>query len=467
MKVVAEVTLALILFHDAAQVRPSQIEADRGLIIRLLLVGLPLTVLFGFLAARVAFPAMPVMVALLLASALAPTDAGLGAATVLNPVVPVRIRRTLNVESGLNDGLVTPVVLFAIAAAAGEEGLRAGASVVHGLVDLGVGAAIGAVIGAGGGLVLGWSRRRELSTTSTRSLGVLVLPVLAYCLVALIGGNSFVAAFVAGTAFTAAASWVNEEESALDRTEGLSELLGFAVWLIFGLVAFPLIRDQIGWRELLFALLSLTVFRMIPVAVSLIGSGLRARSVAFIGWFGPRGLASVVFALLAVEDLEIDDSLRTAISTLALTVLLSVILHGLTADMFATRFGAWIDRERPPAETAPATEPRARRAVVPRWHSPVTTQPSLSRMPTIAPVEISNSSRFPRLWSFALTPFMVCRGTDDIFDSRLGSVHWRPGGCRAIQVPGRRESRALWRSGSGRCRDPGLRESAARLVRWV
>ena len=127
-------TLALILFHDAAQVRPRQIEADRGLIVRLLLVGLPLTVLFGFLAARVAFPAMPVMIALLLAAALSPTDAGLGAATVLNPVVPVRIRRTLNVESGLNDGLVTPVVLFAIAAAAGEEGLSAGASVVRGSV---------------------------------------------------------------------------------------------------------------------------------------------------------------------------------------------------------------------------------------------------------------------------------------------------------------------------------------------
>ncbi len=368
VKVVAEVTLALILFHDAAQVRPRQIEAERGLILRLLLVGLPLTVLLGFLAARVAFPTMPVMIALLLASALAPTDAGLGAATVLNPVVPVRIRRTLNVESGLNDGLVTPIVLFAIAAAAGEEGLSAGASVVRGLLDLAIGAALGAVVGAGGGVILGWSRRHDLSTPGTRSLGVLVLPVLAYCLVALINGNSFVAAFVAGTAFTAAAPWVDLEESALDRTEGLSELLGFAVWLIFGLAAFPLIHDHVGWRELLFALLSLTAFRMLPVAVSMIGSGLRTPSVAFIGWFGPRGLASVVFALLAVEDLEVDGSLRTAVSTLALTVLLSVILHGVTADLFATRYGAWVDRERPPAETAPATEPRARRSVVPRWH---------------------------------------------------------------------------------------------------
>ena len=222
------------------------------------------------------------------------------------------------------------------------------------------------MVGVGGGLLLGWSRRHDLSTAGTRSLGVLVLPLLAYCSAALVGGNSFVAAFVAGTAFTAAASWVDEEKSALDRTEGLSELLGFAVWLVFGVVALPLVREEVGWRELLFAMLSLTVFRMLPVAVSLIGSGLRARSIAFIGWFGPRGLASVVFALLAVEDLAVDESLRTAISTLAMTVLLSVIMHGLTADVLARRYGEWIEQVRPKTESAPATEPRARRSLVPR-----------------------------------------------------------------------------------------------------
>ncbi len=367
IKVIAEVTLALILFHDAAQVRPRQIEADRGLVLRLLLIGLPLTVLVGFLSARLMFPAMPVMVALFLAAALAPTDAGLGAATVLNPVVPVRVRRVLNVESGLNDGLVTPVVLFAIAALAGEEGLRPAVTLVEALADIGAGVLVGAVVGAGGGLLLGWSRRRELSTAGTRSLGVLVLPILAYCTTALVGGNSFVAAFAAGTAFTAAASWVDAEQFALDRTEGLSELLGFAVWLVFGLVALSVIRDRVGWRELLFAALSLTVFRMLPVAISLIGSGMRGRSVAFIGWFGPRGLASVVFALLAVEDLDLDEPLRAALSAITVTVLLSVLLHGLTADVFANRYGAWVARESPPAETAPATEPRARQSLVPRW----------------------------------------------------------------------------------------------------
>jgi NhaP-type Na+/H+ or K+/H+ antiporter len=119
VKLVAEVTLVLILFHDAAQVRPREIGADRGLYARLLLIGFPLTILLGFLLARLLFPDLPVMMALLLGAALAPTDAGLGAPTVLNPVVPTRVRRALNVESGLNDGLATPVVLFAIAVLAG------------------------------------------------------------------------------------------------------------------------------------------------------------------------------------------------------------------------------------------------------------------------------------------------------------------------------------------------------------
>ena len=295
---------------------------------------------------------------------------GPGAATVLNPVVPVRIRRALNVESGLNDGLVTPVVLFAIAAAAGEEGLSAGSVSFEALIRSRVGCGVGrGGRRSEGGLLLGWSRRRGLSTPDTRSLGVLVLPILAYCLVALVGGNGFVAAFVAGTAFTASASWVDDEVSALDRTQGLSELLGFAVWLLFGVAALPVIRDHLGWPGLVFAVLSLTVIRMGPVAVSLIGSGMRVQSVAFIGWFGPRGLASVVFALLAVEDLELNDSLRTAIATLAMTVLLSVILHGLTADVFARRYGDWVERVRPVHETAPATEPRVRRSLVPRWRN--------------------------------------------------------------------------------------------------
>ncbi len=366
VKDVAEVTLALILFHDAAQVRPRQIGRERGLVLRLLLIGFPLSVLAGFAGARWLFPEMPILVALFLGAALAPTDAGLGAATVLNPVVPVRVRRILNVESGLNDGLATPVVMFAIVGIAGEEMLRPGESVLGAARDLALGVAVGVLVGAVGGLLLGWSRRRGLSTAHTRAIGVLLLPILAFATAEVLHGNTFVAAFVAGTAFAGAAAWADDEESALTLTELLSEPLGFAVWFVFGLAALPFVWSALGWREAVLAVIALTVVRMVPVALSLLGTGLRAPTTAFVGWFGPRGLASVVFALIAVEELEMDQPLRQAVATIAFTVLLSVLAHGLTADVLAARYGAWVARTMPAAETASASEPRPRRSVLGR-----------------------------------------------------------------------------------------------------
>jgi NhaP-type Na+/H+ or K+/H+ antiporter len=369
VKLVAEITLVLILFHDAAEVRPREIGADGGLFARLLLVGFPLTILVGFLIARVLFPDLPVMMALLLAAALAPTDAGLGAPTVLNPVVPTRVRRALNVESGLNDGLATPVVLFAIAVLAGEEGLAPRTSLVDALVELTLGVVAGVLVGGAGGALLGWSRRTGRSTQASRTLGVLMLPLLAYGAALVVSGNGFVAAFISGTAFADSAAWVHDEETALLGTEESSDLLGYAVWLVLGLVAVPLVWREAGWRELVFALMALTVVRMLPVALSLIGTGLRARTVAFIGWFGPRGLASVVFALIALESLEVDAPLRVVLATICLTVLLSVIAHGVSAEPLAARYGAWVTHTSPPAELAEMDgggEPRTRGARL--WH---------------------------------------------------------------------------------------------------
>ncbi|MCU0300931.1 MAG: cation:proton antiporter [Candidatus Nanopelagicales bacterium] len=360
IRTVAEVTLVLLLFHDAAQVRPREIERDRLVMLRLLFIGLPLTVLLGYLTARWLFPDLPVMMALLLAAALAPTDAGLGAATVLNPVVPVRVRRLLNVESGLNDGLVTPVVLFAIAAVAGSEGLRVGVSLTSSALELVLGIAVGTGIGVAGGTVLGWSRRRGTSTPDGRALAVLLLPLLAYALALLVAGNGFVAAFVCGTSFAGAARWIQQEGSALHLTEALADPLGYVVWLVFGFVALRVVWGSVGVPELAFAVLALTVLRMGPVALSLMGSGLRWPTVLFIGWFGPRGLASVVFALIAVESLVSDAALDVVLGTISITVLGSVVAHGMSADPWSERFGAWVRRTRPAGELAGASEPRSR-----------------------------------------------------------------------------------------------------------
>jgi sodium/hydrogen antiporter len=360
LTVLTELTLALILFHDAAQVRPHQITRDRGPMARLLLIGLPLTMAAGWLLGWVVFPGLPPMMLLLVAAAVTPTDAGLGAATVLNPIVPVRIRRMLNVESGLNDGICTPFVLFAIAALAGEEGLAAVESIGAALQSLAVGIVVGVVVGAGAGLLLGRSREHGWSSRNTRPLAVLVLPLVAYFTAELSEGNAFVAAFVAGTAFAGAARWIEDEESTLGLTEALADPLGFAVWFAFGFIAVPLLLENAGWNELVFAVASLTVLRMAPVGLALLGTGLKAPTVAFVGWFGPRGLASVVFTLLAAEGLDLDEDLTRVVATICLTVLLSVLAHGLTADPLAARYGAWAQRTQPPQELRGSTEPRSR-----------------------------------------------------------------------------------------------------------
>ena len=329
---------------------------------RLLLVGLPLTMAAGWLLGVAVFPDVPLMMLLLLAAAVAPTDAGLGAATVLNPVVPVRVRRILNVESGLNDGLCTPFVLFAIAALAGEEGLKPVESAWAALGDLAVGIVIGVVVGAGAGLLLGWSRRYGVSSRHTRLLAALVLPFIAYFGAELAGGNAFVAAFVAGSAFAGRAHWADEEET-LGLTEAIADPLGFAVWFAFGFIAVPVLVENVGWPEIIFAVLALTLLRMVPVALALIGTGFKAPTVAFVGWFGPRGLASVVFTLLALEGLELDAALTQVVATICLTVLLSVLAHGLSAEPLAKRYGAWVERTRPTQEMAGSTEPRSRRSL--------------------------------------------------------------------------------------------------------
>ena len=360
LTLLTELTLALILFHDAAQVRPRQITADRGLMVRLLLIGLPLTIAAGWLLGRLVFPGMPVLMLLLLAAAVAPTDAGLGAATVLNPVVPVRVRRMLNVESGLNDGLCTPFVLFAIATLAGEEGVAPRESVTSAVIELAVGILVGVAVGAAAGFLLGWSRQHGFSSRHTRPLAVAVLPLLAYFGAEVAGGNAFVSAFVAGTAFAGAARWLEEEESSLALTEALADPLGFAVWLTFGFIAVPLLVEHVGWAEVVFAVLALTLLRMGPVALALLGTGLRPQTVAFVGWFGPRGLASVVFTLLAAEGLDLDEDLVRVISAICLTVLLSVLAHGFSADPLSRRYGAWVQGTRPAQELVGSTEPRSR-----------------------------------------------------------------------------------------------------------
>lgn len=360
IRTVAEVTLVLVLFHDAAELQPRQLRRESAFTGRLLLIGLPLTIGAGFLLARGLFPEIGVWLALLIAAALAPTDAGLGAATVMNPVVPGRVRRILNVESGLNDGLATPVVLFAVAAAAGLADDEAGHGVLEAALELVIGAVVGALIGFGAGRLIEWSRGRGWADRGLLPIATLAVPLLCYYGAVGLGGNGFIAAFVAGTAAAASQASVEEVHESMALTGLTSTFLSYAVWMLFGVTAVAHLAPFLSWQNIVFAVLSLTVVRMAPVALSLVGSGLKRQTAAFVGWFGPRGLASIIFGLIAFESLHEDPAVATVLSVIATTVVLSVIAHGLTAPPWADRYGAWVNRTRPPVETVKSVEPLRR-----------------------------------------------------------------------------------------------------------
>ena len=348
VKLVAEVTLVWVLFADATGVSVSRFRADLAMYARLLGVGLPLTVGLGTLAAIWLLGLDP-WAALFVGAALAPTDAALGAAVMSDPQVPARVRRVLNVESGLNDGIATPIVLVAIAGVATDAGIAGVQGPERAAVAVFVGVLVGVAVGALGGLLSRRARRAGWLSEEFGGPAVLALALLAYAGALLVDGNGFVAAFVGGLAFGATAGRGGEKEVYyVEQTGGLASLL---CWLFFGALAVPALRDQLDWRVVAYALLSLTVIRMLPVAVSLLGAGVDRAGVAFIGWFGPRGLASIIFALLALEAL--DSAADELVATVGLTVLLSVLAHGLSAAPLAKKYAKYA--VRPPAQPGEST----------------------------------------------------------------------------------------------------------------
>ncbi len=349
LKPLVEITLVWVLFADAARIRVQDFRQGMGQYVRLLGVGLPLTILAGWLFAAWLFPGMGWWLALLVAAALAPTDAALGIPVVTNPAVPSRIRRLITVESGLNDGIATPVVMLAIAGVAAAEGLAGAEDTGGALVELAVGAAIGVAVGLAGGWLLRHARRSGWAAEDFSGIAVLALAVLSYATAVSLHGNGFVAAFCGGLAFGAVAGRRGSTELVfLEQTSGFVSLL---VWTAFGAVAIPIMVDRVDLTMVLYAVLSLTLVRMVPVALATLGAGLDRNTVLFVGWFGPRGLASLVFALIALEELGAgaDD----AVAVIGLTVFLSVLAHGLTAAPLATRYGRAATATTPePAEPA-------------------------------------------------------------------------------------------------------------------
>jgi sodium/hydrogen antiporter len=348
IKTLAEFTLALVLFSDASRVGLHELRADSGLYLRLLGVALPLTIALGTVLA-LALAGTGIWLALLVGAALAPTDAALGAGMMANPLVPARIRRLINVESGLNDGIATPFVSVALAGAAGAG--HAGHGPAAAVAELAVGLLVGVAAGGVGGLLMNTARRRGWAADGFGGAAVLGLALCAYASAVAVHGNGFIAAFVAGLAFGTASG--RRGEPLVPFVEETGALVSLLVWLAFGAVELVPALESLNWQIVLYAILSLTVVRMVPVLAALTGARLDWATSFLVAWFGPRGLASVVFALLALEELGRPAAGR-AVAVITVTVVLSIVAHGATAEPLARRYANRLAR---PAAGNTAAQP--------------------------------------------------------------------------------------------------------------
>jgi sodium/hydrogen antiporter len=341
VELLAETTLGLLLFADAVRIDLAKLRVQAALPARMLLVGLPLAVAVG---AVVAAPVLglPAAVALLVAAVLAPTDAALGQAVVTNPSLPTRVRQSLNVESGLNDGLAVPFVAVATFLAVREEEGRSAAGWARFAAEqIGYGTLVGLAVGLGGGLLVARASARGLMEGTYRQIAVLGLAVLAFVLADQVGGNGFIATFAGGLAFGAAArdACAHVEEF----TEDVAQLLMMLSFVVFGAILVGPALEALDWRIALYTAASLLVVRPLAIAVSLVGAGLAPRTVGFFGWFGPRGLASIIFGLQAVAAGEEAGTpeLEVVGVVVSWTVLVSIVAHGLSATPAAAAYGRW------------------------------------------------------------------------------------------------------------------------------
>ncbi len=362
VRTLAEATLALVLFCDASRMNFAALRHQAGVPVRLLGIGLPLTIVLGAIAAAI-FKHITVCEALVLAVLLAPTDAALGQAVVSEPRLPASVRQGLNVESGLNDGICVPLLFIVLAIAEADSHVESGhhaLSIVVEEIGYGLAAGLGTGLLTAGAVLFAGSR--QWLTGAWSRMVPFAAAAIAYASAAALGGSGFIAAFIAGAVF-AAVLRRDPEEITVSAEEFGGNLLSGVTFLLFGAVLLGPVIGDLSWQVVLYSVLSLTIVRMLPVAIALLGTRARLPTVAFLGWFGPRGLASIVFALIVVQESHLPQT-ATILTATYVTVGLSVLLHGLSAVPFANRYATWYESHppdrRPPMELRPVRVHRAR-----------------------------------------------------------------------------------------------------------
>jgi len=339
VRILSEITLVLILFADAARINLRALRKEYHMPIRLLAIGMPLTVILGALVGRIFFPEFTWLELTILAAILAPTDAALGQVVVSSKQVPARVRQALNVESGLNDGIAFPlvIILVALAATKGEAGQTNSELAQFAVMQVFLGPIVGILVGFFGGRLVSFGINSGWMDGYFQRLAGLALALLAFSVAEIVGGNGFIAAFVAGLTMgnTARASCSN----LYHFMEAEGQLLNLLVFLIFGAVLVVPAMQSIDMMGIIYVIISLTLIRLIPTFISMIGMKLSNWTILFLGWFGPRGIATIIFALLILETEEI--TAHNMLFTVAIvTVLFSTFAHGITAYPGANRYGA-------------------------------------------------------------------------------------------------------------------------------
>ena len=337
IRTLAELTLALVLFTDAASADMAVLRRTETLPARLLLVGLPVTILLGFGVGVLLIEQLSLFEVALLATMLAPTDAALGKAVVTNEAVPDAIRQGLNVESGLNDGICVPILYVFLDLAMGRTGEGGTWQLAIELVvkEIGIGLAVGLVLTTLAGLLLKFARRHQWLTPTWIQVPVVALAFGCFAVAQFLGGSGFIAAFTGGLLFGVLTEQHREEF--LRAAEGSGDTLALITWVIFGSAVVGKAVGYFSWLDLLYAVLSLTLIRILPVFLVLSGTGMSTEDKLFVGWFGPRGLASIVFGVI-VLNANLPNSGPIAV-TVVCTIMLSILAHGVTANPWARAYG--------------------------------------------------------------------------------------------------------------------------------
>jgi NhaP-type Na+/H+ or K+/H+ antiporter len=343
---VVELILAVLLFVDATEVKGGYFAGERRTSVRLLLIAMPLSIGAALLAGAALLPSLSIGVLLLIACIAIPIDLAPTSSMVRDQRIPVRVRNVLNIESGYNDGIVAPLFIFALTLAGDHSHAEGPADALETAVPSAFYAILaGGVVGVVAAWLTNHSMARGFATQQSIRISLVVFPLLAYGLATELHGNGFVAAFICGIAYKAARS-TQPTESELSLVDDVSVLAALAMWFVFGCTAVLVLEFGFVWQIIVLALAALTVLRIVPVYMSLLGTTLSRTDRLVIGMLGPRGTASIVFGLLAYNALD-GEIANDTLYAMTVTVLGSVVIHGIGSTLVAQ----WYERHSAPGRT--------------------------------------------------------------------------------------------------------------------